>query len=116
LIEAFLNEIKNSPVEKLGIIMHNTTGAFAAKIVGVGTEKRCTVKFSVIAEAIAENRASMITLVHNHPAGEVRPSREDLELTYSLQDKLKAAGVKINDHVILGRNGGVYSFADNGAL
>lgn len=96
--------------------MHDTTGAFDAKVVGVGTEKRCTVKFSAIANAITESRAAMITLVHNHPTGEVRPSRDDLELTYTLQDKLKEFGVTINDHLILGRRGGIYSFADNGAL
>ena len=116
MIEAFLNEIKNSPVEKLGVILHDRTGAIGARIVGVGDEKRCTIKFSALAEVIAEFRANMITLVHNHPAGEVRPSREDLELTYAVQDKLKAAGVTVNDHLILDRAGGIYSFADNGAL
>lgn len=116
MIEALLNEIKNSPVEKLGVILHDTTGAIGARIIGVGDEKGCTVMLSAITDIVTEFRASMITLVHNHPTGEVRPSIPDLEMTYTVQDRLKKAGVTINDHLILGRAGGVYSFADNGAL
>lgn len=100
----------------MGVILHDATGACGARIVGEGTEDRCFFKFSAIAEAIAEHKSAMITLVHNHPTGEVRPSREDLEMTYKLQDKLKEAGVTINDHLIIGGRGGVYSFAENGAL
>ena len=116
MIESFLEQIKNSPVEKLGVILHDKTGAIGAAIVGTGTENRCTVKFSAIRNAITEHRAAMITLVHNHPTGAVRPSIEDLEMTYTLQDMLKEAGIAINDHLILGGNGGVFSFADNGVL
>lgn len=112
----FLNQIKNSPVEKLGVILHDSTGAIAARIVGEGDKKRCTIKFSALKQAIADHRASMITLVHNHPTGEVRPSRDDLEMTYKVQDLLKDTGVTVNDHLILGGRGGVYSFAKNGAL
>jgi DNA repair protein RadC len=116
VIESFLNQIKNSPIEKLGVILHDSTGAIAARIVGEGDEKSCKIKFSALAQAIADHSASMITLVHNHPTGEVRPSREDLEMTYIVIDKLKEAGVKVNDHLILGGRGGIYSFADNGAI
>jgi DNA repair protein RadC len=58
----------------------------------------------------------MITLVHNHPTGEVRPSKEDLELTFSIQDRLKKVNVKVHDHFILGGKGGTYSFAENGVI
>ena len=115
-LKEFLDKIKNSPVELMGVIFHSTTGIKDFRIVGEGTENRVGFNFSSIAEGIADNKTSMITLVHNHPDGPVRPSKEDLELTFSLQDRLKKANVKIHDHLILGGKGGVYSFADSGVI
>ena len=116
MIQAFLDNIKASPIEKMGVILHDSTGAIGVRVIGEGTKDRCTFKFSTLAQAIVDHSAAMITLVHNHPTGEVRPSRDDLTMTYKLQDLLKDSGVTINDHLILGGRGGVYSFADNGAL
>lgn len=113
-LNEFLTKIKESPIELMGVIFHSTTGIKDFRIIGEGTETRVGFNFSSIAQGIVDNKTSMITLVHNHPAGhEVRPSREDLDLTFKLQDRLKKVNIKIHDHLILGGAGGVYSFADN---
>lgn len=116
-LNEFLTKIKESPVELMGVIFHSTTGIKDFRVVGKGTENRVGFNFSSISQGIADNRTPMITLVHNHPAGhEVRPSRQDLELTFDLQDRLKKVNIKVHDHLILGGAGGVYSFADNGVI
>ena len=115
-LKEFLDKIKNSPVELMGVIFHNTTGIADFRIVGEGTENRVGFNFDSIANGIAATGSAMITLVHNHPTGEVRPSREDLQLTFDIQDRLKPAGVKVHDHLIIGGTCGVYSFAENGVI
>ncbi len=56
-----------------------------------------------------------VVFIHNHPSGDPRPSVEDRELTTRLVNSGKLLGVKVLDHVIIGR-GCYYSFADNGRL
>ena len=53
--------------------------------------------------------ASSIILVHNHPAGSVKPSKEDLFLTNNLIRIGKIIGIRIIDHLIIGDNN-YYSF------
>ena len=107
-LENFLQQIKESPVELLGVIYHNSRGVAGFRIVGEGTKDRCNFKFVDVVEGMNDFRSNMITLVHNHPQGEVRPSTEDLTSTFGLQDVLKKSGVTIRDHLILGGKGGTY--------
>ena len=48
--------------------------------------------------------ASSIICVHNHPSGQVLPSREDYELTKRLVTIGHIMGIPINDHVIIGKS------------
>ncbi|MDX9872226.1 MAG: DNA repair protein RadC [Clostridia bacterium] len=52
---------------------------------------------------IKRSAASLI-LVHNHPSGDTRPSREDLEITRRLVEAGRLLGIEITDHLIIGRN------------
>ena len=47
--------------------------------------------------------ASAIVLVHNHPSGDPTPSAEDVKLTRQLIQVGQVMGIKILDHVIIGR-------------
>ena len=59
--------------------------------------------------------ASSIILVHNHPSGNLRPSREDINLTKKLTEGAKLLDITISDHLIIAQKG-YYSFADEGLL
>jgi DNA repair protein RadC len=43
-----------------------------------------------------------IILVHNHPSGDVTPSREDLRLTQQLVEAGRLLDITVHDHVIIG--------------
>ena len=66
-----------------------------------------TVNASVISpreiflEALAA-RAVQIILLHNHPSGDARPSREDLESTRRIQEAGVLLGVTLADHIVIG--------------
>lgn len=59
--------------------------------------------------------ASSIICVHNHPSGEVRPSKEDVNLTIRLKEVGALTGVRVTDHIIIG-NDEYYSFLENGKI
>ena len=56
--------------------------------------------------------ASSIICIHNHPSGNVLPSRNDLEITKKLVDIGNLFGIRVVDHVIIGSNK-YYSFLEN---
>jgi len=68
----------------------------------------------VFAPAVRESAAALL-LVHNHPSGDPTPSREDLDVTRRLADAGTLMGVRVLDHVIIGR-GRYVSLAAEGYL
>jgi len=61
--------------------------------------------------AIVESAHSII-LVHNHPSGESQPSERDIAITQNLLEAGELLGIKLNDHVIVGRSD-YYSFKEH---
>jgi DNA repair protein RadC len=59
--------------------------------------------------------AAGVLFVHNHPSGDPEPSEEDLRLTKRLVETGRIIGIRILDHVIIGRRR-YFSFADQGLL
>lgn len=53
--------------------------------------------------AIAQSAASII-LVHNHPSGHMKPSKEDFAVTNRLRQVGEIVGINVLDHIILGWN------------
>jgi DNA repair protein RadC len=64
---------------------------------------------AVIASAYA------VIVVHNHPSGDSKPSREDIETTRELKAAANALEVELHDHVVIG-HGKHASFRSLGLL
>jgi DNA repair protein RadC len=58
--------------------------------------------------------AAALVLVHNHPSGDPNPSSEDLVLTERLRQAGETIGIRVLDHVVVGRAGYV-SLAERGS-
>ena len=56
--------------------------------------------------------ATSIICVHNHPSGDVTPSRLDKEITIRLKEIGNIIGIPLDDHVIIGKDK-YYSFYEN---
>ena len=69
----------------------------------------------VILKKALEEDATSIVLCHNHPSGNLRPSRADEELTKKIKEAAGYFDIKIIDHIIVSEVG-FYSFADDGIL
>ena len=81
----------------------------AGGIASTAVDIRC-----VLREALLK-RAVSIALTHNHPSGNIRPSREDDNLTLSLQKAARMMNIRMIDHLII-TDGAYYSYADEGRL
>jgi DNA repair protein RadC len=68
----------------------------------------------VFAPALREAAAALV-VVHNHPSGDPRPSREDREVTERLATAGDILGIRLVDHVVIGCEG-FRSFAQMGEL
>jgi len=56
-----------------------------------------------------EHAAASIILVHNHPGGSPQPSRADIAMTKTISMVGRHLGIKLKDHIIIGKSG-TYSF------
>ncbi|HEX9688220.1 MAG TPA: DNA repair protein RadC [Thermoanaerobaculia bacterium] len=80
-----------------------------------GTLDRAVVEpRELLKRALLANAAAFI-VYHNHPSGDPAPSREDREFTRRLASAADLVGLRLLDHVVVGREGCV-SFREAGLL
>jgi DNA repair protein RadC len=68
----------------------------------------------ILRKALEEEAVSLI-LCHNHPSGNLKPSKSDEELTRKIKEASQYFDIRILDHIIVSEDGW-FSFADEGML
>lgn len=68
-----------------------------------------------VVEKTLRNQAAALVFVHNHPSGNNRPSKEDIDITKRLKEATRAIDVVVQDHIIIAGDD-TYSFADHGLI
>lgn len=69
----------------------------------------------IILKKAVEQEATSIILSHNHPSGNLTPSRADEEITQKIKQAASYFDIRILDHLIIADDG-YYSFADEGLI
>ena len=69
----------------------------------------------VVFKTALEHFSTQIIVAHNHPAGSLKPSKEDINITQKIKDAGKLLDIDLLDHLILTQNK-YYSFKDEGIL
>jgi DNA repair protein RadC len=69
----------------------------------------------IIFKLALEELASIIIVAHNHPSGNLTPSRQDIDLTNKLKESSKLLEITLADHLIIAGKE-YFSFADEGLL
>ena len=69
----------------------------------------------IILKKAIEEEATSIVLSHNHPSGNLKPSRADEELTQKIKQAAGYCDIRVLDHIIVSDEG-YYSFADEGLI
>ena len=102
--DIFVDEMRPYKKEVLKVVLLDTKNVpISIKEVSVGTLNSSLIHpREVFKDAIKES-ANSIILVHNHPSGNCEPSSEDIEMTKLLVQAGEHLGVKVLDHVIIGK-------------
>lgn len=69
----------------------------------------------IILRKALEKKAVSLILCHNHPSGNLQPSRADQLLTQKIREAALLMDIRLLDHIIVSDQG-YYSFADEGLL
>ncbi|MEM9708310.1 MAG: DNA repair protein RadC [Pseudomonadota bacterium] len=70
---------------------------------GAGTVDHVPVYPREIVKRALDLGASAMILVHNHPSGDPTPSGQDIDMTRKIDDVAKALGLRLHDHLIIGK-------------
>ncbi len=117
-------EMKDLSEEQLRIIFLDSSNKIIKdETFSKGIENQTAVYPRAIVKRALEVNAISIIVVHNHPAGTLKPSNADISITRQLQTACDALGISLLDHLIIGdrfnsedQQKGFYYFAENGLL
>lgn len=95
--------------------LNNKNEVIERKLLFMGTLNRSLVHPREIFKNAYLTSASSIVCMHNHPSGDITPSREDIRLTNSLIELGKLNAIPILDHIIVSDDK-YYSFYEDGKI
>lgn len=84
-------------------------------VVSKGTVNETAIYIREIVSLALQKSAVSIVISHNHPSGDVTPSKEDIEITYNLRRALELMLINLQDHIIVSNNN-YFSFKTEGLL
>ena len=70
----------------------------------------------LIMGAALKSLSTSLILSHNHPSGNLTPSKADLNLTKQIKEACKIFDIQLLDHLIISPLEEYYSFSDDGVL
>lgn len=110
---------KEQKEERVFVLPLDAHGKVLAKpiLVSVGHEDGTTaIDAGAIFREALKAGAEEIIVAHNHPSGDLTPSKADIETTKELEDLARRLGTVFLDHLIIGANGDCASLAESGGL
>ena len=104
------------PTEECWVLLLNQASKLIDKVrISTGGLNATAVDVRCILREALLKRATAFALCHNHPSGNIRPSREDDLLTQEVNRAAECMNIRFVDHVIL-TDGAFYSYADEGRI
>jgi DNA repair protein RadC len=87
------------------LFLDKRNALIADEVQGRGTVDHTPVYPREVVRRALELSATALILVHNHPSGDPKPSRADIDMTKTIIDAAGPLGITIHDHIIIGKNG-----------
>ncbi len=111
-----LSDIKDQRKEYFVCLFLNARNQVIHKeVVSIGSLCASIVHPREVFHAAVHHSAASVILAHNHPSGDVSPSKADIELTRRLVDAGGILGIDVLDHLIVAESDFV-SFKERGLL
>ena len=104
------------PHEEFWILLLNRSNRIIKPLqISVGGVSGTVADIKMIFKLAIENLASSLILVHNHPSGQLTPSKADKDLTHNIVKAGHILDIPVLDHLIF-TDHGYYSFVDEGDM
>ena len=95
----------------IALLLDGQNNLLAERIISEGIPTQSVVYIRKVMEEALRFPASSIVVVHNHPSGEPKPSKQDIETTRKLKQAADVLELFLLDHIIIGQ-GRFYSFSE----
>jgi DNA repair protein RadC len=97
------------------ISLNNTNTVLNIELVSMGSVNATIIEPMEVYSIPLQKRATRIILVHNHPAGTLKPSKSDKDITNRLIQAGRILHIEVLDHIIITEES-FYSFTQSGLL
>ncbi|OSZ79030.1 DNA repair protein [Chitinophagaceae bacterium IBVUCB1] len=116
ILMQYWDENKIELLEQFKILLLNR----ASRVIGIsdistGGVAGTVVDPKIVFSTALKANASSIILAHNHPSGNLQPSKEDNAVTTKMREAGSFLDLRVLDHLIVTKDG-YYSYADEGSL
>lgn len=117
VVYQFLSDEFSNLDREIGCILNLKTNGevINLNVVSMGSLNASVMEAREIFKSSILSNAASIILLHNHPSGELQPSKEDLNLTKRIELAGEILGIPLLDHIILGQ-GEYMSFQEKGYM
>ena len=97
------DELRHLKQEMLKVILLDGKNKLKKIIdIKLGNSRQINITPTEILQEVIKEQANKFILVHNHPSGDVTPSKEDIEFTKRMKICAKLLEVILLDHIIIG--------------
>ena len=113
-VRLMAEELRKYDRELLCVLNLRTNGqVINMNVVSMGTLCHSIVSPRELFKSSILSNAASIILMHNHPSGSCKPSKEDILITKRIATCGDMLGIEVLDHIIVGSRGRYYSFGEN---
>ena len=118
IAEYVMEDMRFLPQERFAAVYLSTKNQLLrVQTLTVGTINASLAKARDVFRYALQCNAAAVVLLHNHPSGNVKPSKEDMIVTRKLQKCGQLLGIELLDHIIVGgTNGKMLSFREEKML
>lgn len=104
------------PKEVFAVVFLNHANAVIHfEIVSEGGISGTMIDIRIILKKALQYNATAIIICHNHPSGNLKPSKADIDITQKIQSAAQTMDIKLFDHIIVSDTG-YFSFSDEGMM
>lgn len=114
--EIMAPELSDLPHEEFWVIFTNRANKVVAREkISHGGLTGTVADIRIIMKKALEYLSTGILICHNHPSGNLKPSKQDTDLTMKVARAAQSLEITLLDHLII-TDSGYFSFADEGLL
>ena len=100
-----MNELKYEKREVVKVILLNSKNiVLKIKDISYGGTNFAMIEPKEVLEEAIKLQAPKIIMVHNHPSGDITPSKADFNITDRIYEAAGILGIQLLDHIIIGDN------------